>query len=91
MTILKPRSRTISGRLSEEEYLSLRHHCSVSGARSVSDLTRDAVRAALSGSSRDDMLGLRMKEFYMQLKRMDRKITQLAAGRTYTKTAAKLK
>ena len=87
MTVLKPRSRTISIRLSEEEYLSLRRYCAVSGARSVSDLTRDAVRAALSGSSRDDMLGLRMDEFYSQLKRLDRKITQLAAGSTCTKTA----
>lgn len=80
MTVLKPRSRTISIRLSEEEYLSLRRLCSVTGARSVSDLTRDAMRVAISGSGREDALGLRLDEFRRQLKRLDRKMEQIAAG-----------
>jgi hypothetical protein len=79
MTVLKPRSRTISVRLSEEEYLSLRRLCSVSGARSVSDLTRNAMRVALNGSSREDVFVDRLDEFRTQLKRLDRKIEQLAA------------
>lgn len=85
MTVLKPRSRTISIRLSEEEYLSLRRLCSVVGARSVSDLTRDAMRVAINGSNRDDVLGLRLEEFRDQLKRMDRKIEQLMEGITSMK------
>lgn len=80
MTVLKPRSRTISIRLSEEEYQSLRGLCSVTGARSVSDLARDAMRVALKGSNRDDVLGIRLDEFRSQLKRLDRKIDRLAAG-----------
>jgi hypothetical protein len=80
MTVLKPRSRTISIRLSEEEYLSLRRLCVVTGARSVSDLTRDAMRVVLNGSSREDALDVRLDEFRNQLKRLDRKIEQLAAG-----------
>ena len=43
MAILKRRSRMISFRLSEDEYASLRSLCENGGARSVSDLARDAV------------------------------------------------
>jgi hypothetical protein len=80
MAVLKPRSRTISIRLSEEEFLTLKHLCSVTGARSVSDMTRDAMRVALHGVNRDDILGFRMDEFGALLKDLDRKLDQLAAG-----------
>jgi hypothetical protein len=80
MAVLKPRLRTISIRLSEEEFLTLKHLCSVTGARSVSDLTRDAMRVALHGVNRDDILGFRMDEFGALLKDLDRKLDQLAAG-----------
>ena len=86
MAVLKPRSRTISIRLSEEEFLTLKHLCSVTGARSVSDMTRDAMRVVLSGVNRDDVLGLRMDEFRAQLRDLDRKIDQLAAGITSFKS-----
>ena len=43
MAILKRRSRMISFRLSEDEYANLRSVCETEGARSVSDLARDAV------------------------------------------------
>jgi hypothetical protein len=43
LAILKRRSRMISFRLSEEEYAGLRTLCEIEGARSVSDLARDAV------------------------------------------------
>jgi hypothetical protein len=43
MAVLKRRSRMISFRLSEEEYTSLRSLCINEGARSVSDLARDAL------------------------------------------------
>ena len=68
MTVLKPRNRMISVRLSEEEYLALRRICSVTGARSVSDLTRDAMRVLLNGSDREDALGTNMDEFRAQMK-----------------------
>lgn len=80
MAVLKPRSRTISIRLSEEEFLTLKHLCSVTGARSVSDLTRDAMRVVLHGVNREDILGFRMDEFGALLKDLDRKLDQLAAG-----------
>jgi hypothetical protein len=86
MTVLKPRSRMISIRLSEEEYAGLKQLCAVTGARSVSDLTRDAMRVVLNGVNRDDVLGLRLDEFRSQLKNLDRKIDKLAAGISSIKT-----
>src|SRR5579862_5176161 len=53
MPEMKRRSRMISVRLSEEEYSALRHLCSLMGARSVSDLTRDAMRAVLKRATQD--------------------------------------
>jgi hypothetical protein len=76
----------ISVRLSEEEYSALRRLCSVTGARSVSDLTRDAMRVLLKGPGRGDALGVHADEFRMQMKNLDRKIEQLAADITSLKT-----
>lgn len=78
MTVLKPRSRTISIRLSEEEYLGLLNLCTVTGARSVSDVTRDAMHLVLRGANRDVFLGMYVDEFRSQIKDLDRKIEQLA-------------
>jgi len=79
MTVLKPRSRMISVRLSEEEYSALRRLCAVTGARSVSDLTRDAMRELLNGMNRDCQLGNFMDDFGTQMRSLDRKVEQLAA------------
>jgi hypothetical protein len=80
MAVLKPRSRSISIRLSEEEFLTLKQLCSVTGARSVSDLTRDAMRMILNGANRDDVITLRLDELCSQLKHLDRKIDELSAS-----------
>src|SRR5579884_3922433 len=47
MTVYKPRSRMISIRLSDEEYIGLKRLCVVRGARSVSDLARLAMSSML--------------------------------------------
>jgi tetrahydromethanopterin S-methyltransferase subunit B len=67
----------ISVRLSEEEYLALRHLCSVTGARSVSDLTRDAMQALVNGTNREDVLDRYMDEFRAQINKLDRKVEEL--------------
>lgn len=82
MTVRNPRSRMISVRLSEEEYSALRRLCSVSGARSVSGLTRDAMRVLLNGTDREDVLSIHVDEFRTQMRSLDRKIEQLAADIT---------
>jgi len=68
----------ISVRLSEDEYCALRQLCSVTGARSVSDLTRDAMRELLNGMNREDRLGSRIDEFRAQMNNLDRKIDELS-------------
>jgi hypothetical protein len=50
MSVLKRRSRMVSFRLSEPEYDQLMALCDVRGARSLSDLVRDAMQALLSES-----------------------------------------
>ena len=55
MPILKRRSRMISFRLSEDEYASLISVCESEGARSVSDLARDAVHRLIGRSPQADV------------------------------------
>jgi hypothetical protein len=68
----------ISVRLSEEEYAALRGLCAITGARSVSDITRDAMRVFLSGSGRETVLGGHLQEWQAHLCSLDARIEQLA-------------
>ncbi len=79
MTETKRRSRMISVRLSEEEYAALRHLCSLTGARSVSDLTRDAMRSVLNRIDREEPLGGNIEEFRAGIKNLEKKVEQLEA------------
>ena len=67
----------ISVRLSEEEYLALRHLCLLTGARSVSDLTRDAMRAVLKRNSKEELMSGNLDEFRNGMRTLERKIEQL--------------
>lgn len=90
MTVLNPRSRMISVRLSEEEYSVLRRLCSATGSRSISDLTRDAMRVLLNGANRDDILTIHVDEFRGQMRSLNRKIEQLSAEITsFTENGAR--
>jgi predicted hydrolase (HD superfamily) len=79
MTVLKPRSRKVSVRLSEEEYVALRRICSLTSARSVSDVTREAMRAVMKDVNRDDQLGRHLDEFRAGMRILERKVEQLEA------------
>jgi Arc/MetJ-type ribon-helix-helix transcriptional regulator len=68
----------VSVRLSEDEYFALRELCSATGARSVSDLTRDAMRAFLNGATRQEVLHTRISEFCDQMNHLGRRIDELA-------------
>jgi len=76
----------ISVRLSEEEYSALRLLCSATGARSVSDLTRDAMRALITGSAREGSMGSYVDEFRAQIHNLDQKIEALAARIAQSRT-----
>ena len=79
MTVLKPRSRKVSVRLSEEEYVALRRICFLTSARSVSDVTREAMRAVMKDVNRDDQLGRHLDEFRAGMRNLERKVEQLEA------------
>lgn len=51
MSVLKRRSRMISFRVSEDEYAGLKNLCVDKGARSVSDMARDAVHRLVTSHS----------------------------------------
>ena len=79
MTVLKPRSKMISVRLSEDEYSALQELCAVTGARSVSDLTRDAVRALMKSNSQPVSFQNEAAEFRAQIANLNRKFDELSA------------
>lgn len=78
MTVLKPRIRRICVRLSEEEYIAMTNLCQITGARSVSDLTRDAMSDFLEGADPGQSLGNRLETFSSQLEALNRKVTEIA-------------
>jgi predicted DNA-binding protein len=88
MKVLKPRSRTISVRLSEDEYEALRHLCSVTGARSVSDLTRDAVNSLLRGVNSEIAPARQLDEYRAGIRNMERRVAQLEASINRIKAGA---
>ena len=69
----------ISVRLSEEEYSALRRLCVVTGARSVSDLTRDAMRVLLNRGAHEEAPASSTEEFRAQMMSLSVKIEQLSA------------
>lgn len=76
----------ISVRLSEEEYSALRRLCLVTGARSVSDLTRDAMRMLLNGRNPGDGLDSHMDEFRAEVRNLSKTIEQLSTKLVTSKT-----
>ena len=48
MSVFKRRTRIVSFRLSEEEFQRVTDLCEIAGARSISDLARNAVQEFLS-------------------------------------------
>ena len=78
MTVFKPKSRMISVRLSEEEYSALRQLCDTTGARSVSDLTRDAMRALLDSPTGGKGFGKHLEDFQARINQLDRKVEALS-------------
>jgi Arc/MetJ-type ribon-helix-helix transcriptional regulator len=75
----------ISVRLSEEEYSALQQLCTTTGARSVSDLTRDAVRELFTGANQTGAPEMAANDFRSQMKVLERKIEQLASDITNMK------
>jgi uncharacterized coiled-coil protein SlyX len=69
----------ISVRVSEEEHLALRRLCAATGARSISDLTRDAMRALVNRAIQTQGVETNMDEFRAQMRTLDEKIEHLSS------------
>jgi hypothetical protein len=78
MKTLKRRTRTITIRLSEEEHAALCRLSLTSGARSASDLMREALHMVLRGANPDSYLGFPTYDNPFQIRDLERKVEQLA-------------
>jgi hypothetical protein len=88
MNVLKRRSRMVSFRLSEEEYESLRHICLTAGARSLSDIARDAVHRLIgNGAEQKNDLETQLRLLNERMDAIDEEIRRLA-GRVQPAAAA---
>jgi Arc/MetJ-type ribon-helix-helix transcriptional regulator len=77
MTVLKPRSRTISVRLSEEEFAALERFCAAGEARSISDLARNAICDVLKRSGQQDTLADTVHEYAAQVRNLEHSVKLL--------------
>lgn len=84
MPVLNRRNRMLSIRLSEDEFEQLRAVCQDRGARSVSDLAREAMmqmispRRARNGSS-DGVLLARIQELDQRVSDLQTEVSRLSA------------
>jgi hypothetical protein len=69
----------VSFRLSEEEYEGLKHICITVGARSLSDLARDAVQRLLSNGAEPKSDGdAQLRVLYERIDALDQEVKRLA-------------
>ncbi len=74
-----PKSRTISLRLSEQEYEALKATYTAHGARSISDFARTAMQRVISSSaSSNGMLELKVQELNGKVTILDSELARLA-------------
>ncbi len=69
----------ISIRMSEEEFSTLRRMCVSTGARSLSDLAREAMHSLLVGAKQETAADATRNEYYAQMKDLEQKVEKLSA------------
>jgi hypothetical protein len=79
MAVLMPRERSISVRLSREEFSALERYCVASGARSISDLARNAICGLLNHAHEESALTVTVHEHSALVKTLQGRIEQLTA------------
>jgi hypothetical protein len=77
MNVLTVRSRMISIRLSEDEYSALMNLCASSGARSVSDLARSALRSLAGGGENGHNFQALTDGLLAEIQVLNRKLEEL--------------
>jgi hypothetical protein len=77
MAVLIPRTRSISVRLSDQEFADLQRFCAANGLRSISDLTRNAICGLLNHSDQSDVNSTALA-YAAQIKGLEQKVERLA-------------
>ena len=81
MSVFTRRTRTVSFRLSEEEYKELREVCIAHGIRSMSDFARLTTQWWIDGDgARNEPLLATIRELRGKLRDLDSQVKQLAGG-----------
>lgn len=92
MAVLKPRERLVYFRVSEDEFRQFVSVCEQAGARSVSDLARNAVQRLIAEGQRQND-GQQLEEKMQMLERLIAAVTeqlQLLSNQTREATVASL-
>lgn len=74
MSILKPRTRIVYFRVSEEEFHRLMDLCPAHGARSISELARGAMQDIIRGADGAD----RERDVVQKLDALDRTVSEMS-------------
>ena len=77
MSVLKRRSRMISFRISEDEYAGWKNLCINLGARSVSDMARDAVQRLITHTSPNNYLETAVQDLQHKVEVLDSEVKRL--------------
>jgi hypothetical protein len=65
--------------MSEEEFSTLRRICLATGARSVSDLAREAMRGLLNGTNHENGGEPARNEYTVQMRELEQRVDKLSA------------
>jgi hypothetical protein len=86
MAILKPRTRLVYFRISESEYEQILRLCEQTGARSVSDFARSAIRRLTEPKTDEQLLQTKnaLEELLVELKSSVRQLTALESAQSFS-------
>jgi len=88
VAVLIPRMRTLGVRLNEEEFSSLEKFCLESGARSMSDVVRNAIFSFVRRGNEESALASTVNQNVAQVKELEEKIARLSAEIALLRAAA---
>lgn len=87
MSVLKPRTRLVYFRVSEEEFQQFNRICESIGARSLSDLARSAMQNMMTeGTRQPNSLHTRLTALEAAIDRMNTKLSHLLPHQGETET-----
>lgn len=79
MHMLKPRSRLVYFRITEDEFQKFSLLCEAEGARSLSEMARMAIGRSIEGQNRIDPVAERLEQLNRRMDKMNDTLKQLTA------------